>query len=143
MHPLDALQRPGSLTRRLLWALLALALAAHLYGLYSPGEPGAVELFPQADKVFHLLGFAVPSMLAVLLTRHWWPIAVLAGNAVLSEIVQHFWLPGRDGDLADVAADLAGLLPAVAVYYWFAARSSSTASSSPTKRTSAAARPKA
>ncbi|MBK8445798.1 MAG: VanZ family protein [Micropruina sp.] len=140
MSPIDARWQPDVRARRLLAAALAFAVGLHLYGLYTPAEPGGVELFAHADKVLHFLGFAVPSVLAVLLTRHWWPIAVFAGNAVLSEIAQHLWLPGRDGDLTDVAADLLGLLPALALYRWGQARSAATASSSPTRRTSAAPR---
>lgn len=140
MSPIDALLQPDVRTRRWLGAALALAVALHVYGLYTPAEPAAGELFPQADKVWHFFGFAVPSVLAVLLTRRWWPIGVFAGSAVLSEIVQHVWLHGRDGDLADVAADLTGLLPALVLYRWAQARNSATASSSPTKRTWAASR---
>ncbi|MFT4295294.1 MAG: VanZ family protein [Micropruina sp.] len=99
------------------WVAFALALAAHFYGLYAPVEPGAVELFPYADKVLHFLGFAAPTTLAVLLSRHWWPTVVFAGHAVLSEIIQASWLPGRDGDITDVMADLAGVLVAVVVWW--------------------------
>ena len=101
-----------------------LALAAHFYGLYAPAEPGAVELFPYADKVLHFFGFAAPATLAVLLSRHWWPTAVFAGHAVLSEIVQGALLPGRDGDITDVIADLTGVLVAVLVWRsWCSPRS--------------------
>jgi len=114
-----------------------IAVAGHLYGLYTPGEPPAVELFPYADKVFHFLGFAVPSTLAVLVVRHWWPIAAFAANAVVSEIVQYLWLPGRDGDLLDLLADLAGLLPAVTLWWWLQRSNAASAESSPTSLTSA------
>lgn len=131
--------------RHLLVAGLVIAGVLHLYGLYAPGEPGAVEWFPQSDKVLHLLGFAAPSTLAVLVFRHWWPIVVFAGHAVVSEVVQAWWLPGRDGDLGDVLADLSGLLLAVTTWWWLQRRgsqpsASATADSSPTSRTSAAAR---
>lgn len=95
-----------------LWTALVVALLAHLYGLYTPGEPGAVEWFPNSDKVLHFLGFAIPTTLAVLIARRWWPVAVFAAHAVISEIVQALWLPGRDGDLFDVLADLTGVLAA-------------------------------
>lgn len=132
------------LVRRWLWVALAVSVAAHLYGLYSPGEPNAVEWFPQADKALHFLGFAIPSTLAVLLTRRWWPIAAFAANAAISELVQHFWLPHRDGDWLDLLTDLTGLLPALGLYLWLQTASSSSAESSPMTRTSAASRrPKA
>ena len=124
---------------------LAVSIAAHLYGLYTPGEPGLVEWFPHADKVLHFLGFAIPSALAVLLTWRWWPIAVFAANALISEVVQHFWLPYRDGDIGDALTDLAGLVPAVVLYWWLSRRrlqaaSSASAESSPISSTSAASR---
>lgn len=127
----------------LLGIAVAVAVAAHLWGLYSPVDQGAGTLFPFSDKVFHALGFAVPASLAVLLVRHWWPIVAFAANAVLSEVVQHYLLPHRQGDVLDVAADLAGLLVAVALW-WRLQRTAATASGSPTSSTSASAdRPKA
>lgn len=129
------------------WLSVALLIAVvlHLYGLYRPGEPGASDWFPQSDKVLHFLGFGVPATLAVLVFRHWWPIVVFAGHAVVSEIAQASWLPGRDGDPVDVLADLTGLLPAVAAWWWLRRGRSQPAASaiaegSPTSRTSAAAR---
>lgn len=128
-----------------LWAALAVALLAHLCGLYTPGEPGASEWFPNFDKVLHFLGFGIPATLAVLVVRRWWPIVAFAGHAVVSEIVQGWLLPGRDGDVADVLADLTGLLPALAVWWWLRRgrtqrRASAIADSRPTSRTAAAAR---
>lgn len=144
MPALTALLHPTGQLRTLLWLLLALAVAAHLCGLYTPGEPNAVDWFPHADKVFHFVGFAVPSTLAVLLTRHWWPLLAFAANAVISELVQYLWLPYRDGDWFDLLTDLTGLLPALGLYVWLQATSSLTAESSPITRTSAASRrPKA
>ena len=144
MPALTTLLKPTGRLRTVLRLLLALAVAAHVYGLYTPGEPNAVEWFPNADKVFHFIGFAVPSCLAVLLTRHWWPLVVFATNAAVSELVQYRWLPHRDGDWFDLLTDLTGLLPALGLYVWLQATSSSTADSSPITRTSAASRrPKA
>jgi VanZ family protein len=139
------LPNPDTVLRRWLWTALAVAICAHLYGLYTPGEPGLVECFPHADKVLHFLGFAIPSTLAVLLTRRWWPIAVFAANALISEVVQHFWLPYRDGGVGDALTDLAGLVPAVVLCWWLSRRrlqaaSSASAESSPISSTSAASR---
>ena len=55
--------------------------------------------------MWHFLGFAIPSTLAVLLIRRWWPVAVFAANAVVSELVQHFFLPNRAGDPTDLLAE--------------------------------------
>lgn len=95
---------------------LVLALAAHLYGLYTPGEPGASEWFPNSDKLLHFFGFAVPTLLAMLVVRHWWPALVFAAHAVISEIVQGLFLPNRDGDVWDALADLTGVLVATALW---------------------------
>ena len=95
---------------------LVLALAAHVYGLYTPGEPGASEWFPTSDKLLHFFGFAVPTLLAMLVVRHWWPALVFAAHAVISEIVQGLFLPNRDGDVWDALADLTGVLVATAVW---------------------------
>ncbi len=140
MPSASAFLRPRGRWRTAVWVALVVSVAAHLYGLYTPGEPDAVEWFPRADKVFHFFGFAVPSTLAVLLTRRWWPIAAFAANAAISEIVQHYWLPYRDGDWFDLLTDLCGLLPALALYLWLQRASSSMADSSPITRTSAASR---
>lgn len=123
--------------RWLLLTLLMIALTVHLYGLYVPGEPNASFAFPHADKVLHVLGFFIPALLWLVLVRRWWPLGVLAANAVASELVQQFWLPNRDGDVFDLVADLAGLVAAGLVYRWFSA---SIADSTPTSSTSAASR---
>ncbi|MFT3970383.1 MAG: VanZ family protein [Micropruina sp.] len=102
---------------------LVLALAAHLYGLYTPGEPGASEWFPNSDKVLHFFGFAAPTLLAMLVVRHWWPALVFAAHAVISEIAQAMFLPGRDGDVWDVLADLTGVLAATVAWLAWRRRS--------------------
>lgn len=142
MPLVSALVRPHGRVRRWLQVPLGVSLAAHLYGLYTPGEPDATLWFAHADKLWHFVGFAIPSVLAVLLTRRWWPIAGFAANAALSELVQQFWLPFRDGDWFDLLTDLAGLLPALLLLLLLRlqAASSSMAESSPTNKTSAASR---
>ncbi len=140
MPQIDKLLHPHGRLRGWLWVLFALSIAAHLYGLYTPGEPNVVEWFPHADKVWHFFGFAIPSALAVVLIRRWWPLAAFAANAGLSELVQYLWLPYRDGDWFDLLTDLTGLLPALCLYLWLQAANASMADSSPTTRTSAASR---
>ncbi len=115
-----------------LWVTLALTLVAHLYGLYKLGEPGASEWFPNSDKVLHFLGFAAPTAVAVSLARRWWPAVLFAAHAVVSELVQAWLLPGRDGDVLDVLADLTGVLAAVGFCWWLQRRASATADSNPT-----------
>jgi VanZ family protein len=95
--------RPGVLV------LLALSVAVQLVVLYAP-EGAGPGLFPQADKVVHLLVFLVPAALAVVAGfRRRAVVAVFAAQAVLSEVVQALLLPHRSGDVLDVVADLTGV----------------------------------
>ena len=68
------------------------------------------------DKVVHLLVFAVPTYAvgrAVGSVRT--AVLVFAVHAPVSELVQHFLLPGRSGELWDVVLDLAGVAVGAAV----------------------------
>ena len=95
--------RPGVLV------LLAVSVAVQLVVLYAP-EGAGPGLFPQADKVVHLLVFLVPAALAVVAGfRRRAVVAVFAAQAVLSEVVQALLLPHRSGDVLDVVADLTGV----------------------------------
>ena len=95
--------------------LLALAVAVQLVVLYAP-EGAGPGLFPQADKIVHLLVFLVPAALAVVAG---FPrrvvVAVFAAQAVLSEVVQAALLPHRSGDVLDAVADLTGVALGVLV----------------------------
>ena len=51
--------------------LSGLALTVQLYGLYRPIGPLEPTWFPQADKVGHVLVFAIPVAL-ILLTLTWY-----------------------------------------------------------------------
>jgi VanZ family protein len=94
-----------------LWrAGFVLACLIHLYGLYSPRQAGPDTGLPYADKVAHLLLFGSVAFLGLrvgLPARRLLP--VLAANAVVSELVQHFLLPHRSGDPFDSLADLVGV----------------------------------
>jgi len=95
--------RPGVLV------LLALSVAVQLVVLYAP-EGAGPGLFPQADKVVHLLLFLVPAALAVVAGFRRRAVgAVFAAQAVLSEVVQAVLLPHRSGDVLDAVADLTGV----------------------------------
>ncbi len=95
--------------------LLVLAVAVQLVVLYSP-DGGGPALFPQADKVVHLLVFFVPVALAVVAGfRRRVVAAVFATQAVLSEVVQATLLPHRSGDVLDALADLTGVALGVLV----------------------------
>ncbi len=95
--------------RALGWVLFALCALVQLYAVYWPREP-ARTTFRMEDKLAHALVFAAPVAVAVafrLSPRVLVPVVAL--NAVVSELVQGFFLTGRDGDVWDVTADLVGV----------------------------------
>ena len=112
--------------------LAVLAVAAQCYGLYRPAGPAEPALFAGADKVEHLLGFAVPVALVLLsrpgrreAERVTMPrrstVAVLMAfvlQAVASEAVQGAYYRRRDGDVADVLADLTGIALGWLIFQW-------------------------
>jgi VanZ family protein len=66
------------------------------------------------DKVAHLFVFAVPTFVVGLASgRLWTPAGVFAVHAPVSELVQHYLLPGRTGDVWDAVVDLVGVALAV------------------------------
>jgi VanZ family protein len=96
------------------------ACLLHLYGVYSPSQAGPDVGLPLADKIGHLFLFGSVAFLglkAAVPARRL--LVALVGNALLSELVQHFVLPQRSGDPFDSVADLLG----VAVGAWLATRS--------------------
>jgi hypothetical protein len=119
----------------------ALAVALQLWGLYRVAGPPRPPWFPMADKVQHLVGFALPVMLillAVALRRRqgWrWPssgtralvIAAFAAHAVVSEVIQHAWYRHRTGDPLDVAADWVGIAVGLVLLKMILPRSSRAA----------------
>lgn len=92
-------------------------LLLHVVAIYLPGSPeGGLELswLPGADKVIHVLIFAIPVFLCGRLTGRVGLVAGLfAVHAVLSELIQWRFVPYRYGDVWDAAADLAGIAIAV------------------------------
>lgn len=113
-------RRPGparGAERAVLWLLLVLSLAAHLWGLYSPGSAlSGLEVFgfPGADKLVHFTLFAAPVYLLGRLSGRIWGWAFLfAALAGISELIQWRFIPNRDGDLRDAVADLLGVAFAV------------------------------
>lgn len=93
----------------MLWGALGLAVASHLWGLYSQGQPGP-PMFPGFDKVAHLGSFALVMLTGLLVGYRPRTLAVvLVAHALVSEVVQHTLLPGRSGDVVDLVADVAGV----------------------------------
>ena len=93
------------------------AVALQLYGVYAPREAGPNLGIPQIDKVAHCFLFAAVAFTGLKVgVPARWLIGALVANAVVSEVVQHWLLPQRDGDPFDALADLAG----VALGAWLA-----------------------
>ena len=78
--------------------------------LFAPGSADGSLPFLQADKVVHAGVFAL-----LAATGRWrfgpvaWVLLAVCAYAPLSEVVQTFLLPHRDGDWRDAAADLLGV----------------------------------
>lgn len=96
---------------RLLWRWAFLAtLVVQLIVLYVPRAPASPHV-NGFDKVIHLSIFAAPALAALIVgIRARWALGILAVYAPISELVQHFLLPHRTGDVFDVIADLSGVL---------------------------------
>ena len=68
------------------------------------------------DKVVHLFVFAVPTYAVGRALRSVrTAVVVFAIHAPVSELVQHFLLPGRSGDVWDAVLDLVGVALGAAV----------------------------
>jgi len=91
------------------------AVVAQLLALYWPvvTVQGPVSW---TDKVVHLLVFAVPTYaVGRALGSARTAVLVFALHAPVSELVQHFALPGRTGDVGDAVVDLVGVALAAAL----------------------------
>lgn len=92
------------------WAALIALLALQVIALYGSDPsvgPVDVGLFPGADKVAHLSGFAVPMFVAGLLRSRPMMVLILA-HALTSELFQGWLTSARVMDVWDAAANVAG-----------------------------------
>ena len=101
---------PRLRTPKLLWRLaFGVALAVQLIAVYSPHGLAGPEI-NGLDKVVHLSIFFAPALAALMMgIRARWALGILALHAPVSELIQHFALPQRSGDVFDVVADLSGV----------------------------------
>jgi hypothetical protein len=108
--------RPSRLLWR--WAFGA-AVVVQLIALYVPDAPAGPEIIG-LDKVVHVSIFAAPALAALMVgLRARWALGILAVHAPISELIQHFFLTHRSGDVFDAVADLSGvLLGAMAFVVW-------------------------
>ncbi|GAA1988781.1 hypothetical protein GCM10009817_33060 [Terrabacter lapilli] len=98
----------------LVTGVAVIAVVAQLLVLYWPvvTVEGPVSW---TDKVVHLLVFAVPTYaVGRALGSVRTAVVIFALHAPVSELVQHFALPGRSGDPWDAAVDLVGVAIAAA-----------------------------
>lgn len=110
--------------RGALRALPALAWAAGMWTMSSlPDPPGASLLdIPYLDKVAHAGLFFVLAVLVRFAGAGWAAtVAIALAWGGLDELHQA-GVPGRDADLLDLAADLAGAVLGVLAVTWFAHR---------------------
>jgi hypothetical protein len=109
------------------WQLAAggavIAVLLQLWGLYRVIGPPRSAWLPGADKLAHIMGFALPVMLILLAAAlrpplsAQWPrprinalvVGLFAAHAVLSELIHHVWYRYRTGDPLDVFADWIGI----------------------------------
>ncbi|MEO6996580.1 MAG: VanZ family protein [Terracoccus sp.] len=62
------------------------------------------------DKVVHVLVFAVPTYLVGWALRSvGLAVVIFLVHAPMSELIQHFFLPGRSGDVWDAVVDVIGV----------------------------------
>lgn len=100
------------------WAF-GVVLVVQLVALYAPDGPDGPEI-DGFDKVVHLSIFLAPAFAALMVgIRARWALGILVLHAPVSELIQHFALPLRGGDVFDVMADLTGIvLGALAYVVW-------------------------
>jgi VanZ family protein len=96
--------------------VLGVALAIQLIVLYSPVTPAGPPI-TGLDKLVHLCVFAAPALAALLAgISARWVVAILLLHAPISELIQHFAVPSRTGDVLDVLADFSGVAIGVLCY---------------------------
>ena len=106
---------PSGASRWWRWAFCG-ALAVQLVVLYLPRAPAGPSV-NGFDKLVHLSIFAAPALAALVVgIRPRWALGILALHAPISELIQHFVLPHRSGDIFDVLADLSGILIGALAY---------------------------
>ncbi|MBN1435108.1 VanZ family protein [Candidatus Fermentibacterales bacterium] len=115
--------RPRLLVRR---GILFLAAMGIFFLSHQPSLP-SVPLFPMQDKLFHLVEFLIFGLLLC------WNDDIFRGRRVLSVALAGFawalldeihqaYVPGRDCDVTDLAADWSGVLLAVLIVFRSRAR---------------------
>lgn len=101
---------------------LGMALAAWLFIAPDVGPPPAI---PFQDKIFHAVAFACltgPGVLVLPRRYLWFWVAHMAALGGGIELVQARAGEGRSGDVLDFAADVLGIVVALAIGRWLRSR---------------------
>lgn len=85
-------------------------MAGQALALYWPSLPDTGVGLPGADKVVHVLLFAVPTFLLARVAGLRWAVALMGGHALASELVQGFVVGTREADPLDLVADAVGVV---------------------------------
>ncbi len=106
-----------------LWrAAFALSLAGQCIALYWPRTPSIGSGLP-LDKVVHVALFAGVAALGTRAgLRMRWLVLLLSLQAVVSEVVQGWLLPGRGTEAADLLADAVGIAAGLLIGRWWLGR---------------------
>jgi hypothetical protein len=90
-----------------------------LIAVYSPSVPAGPQI-NGLDKVIHVFVFATPVLVGLMAGISVpWVLAIFVVHAPVSELIQHFALVHRSGDVFDVLADLGGVaLGGLAYLVW-------------------------
>ena len=110
----------GTKTRWIRRCLFVIYTALLIYGLFRPEGP--TSLFKNSDKVLHFLafaGFAFSTRLAFARESAWKIWIPITLWAPLSETLQHQIQPTRVFSVADIYANLAGVIIG-ALCWWLA-----------------------
>jgi VanZ family protein len=111
--------------------LLTGAYCTLIFWLSSQPDPPVMEpLFPQFDKIEHMIAFGVMDALVLMgmwnnTRKHslarllWWPVLFTVAFGLSDELHQHF-VPGRHVDPLDIVANAIGAILAQAVLLRFA-----------------------
>jgi VanZ family protein len=90
--------------------VFVVVLVAHLASLYWP-RIGIAGPETWTDPVVHVLLDLAPTVTGLLAgVRPAYLVGLLALHAPVSELVQHYLLPNRSGDVWDAVADLSGVV---------------------------------
>ena len=92
------------------WAILATVVLAALIAALTMAPPSGIDMPGNADKYAHLFAFAALALPLSLVRPRWIPVLfiVLTAYGAAIEIIQP--LVGRSRDIADLGADVVGIL---------------------------------